>query len=70
MATDEHLELKEQAITAGLVVELDPDEADALRVDAMEEAPTDPAELQALLDSRFDPCEFDLTLDKSSKKEP
>lgn len=56
----EQLELKERAITAGLVVELEPDEADALGVIAMDEISPDDPNYQDLLDSRFDSCEFDL----------
>lgn len=55
------LERKERAITAGLVVELEPHEAEALGVAGMDELPSDDPELeQDLLDSRFDDCEFDL----------
>lgn len=56
----EQLHRKERAITAGLVVQLEPHEADALGVIAFDEVPDDPEALQDLLDSRFDPCEFDL----------
>lgn len=56
-----NLELKERAITAGMVVELTPDEADALNVQGMEELPQDDPQFeQDMLDSRFDPCEFDV----------
>lgn len=54
------LTLKKRAITAGLVVELDPQEAEALGVDGMDQL--DPKQLQQeaeLMASRFDPCEYD-----------
>lgn len=55
-----NLELKQRAITAGMVVELTPDEADALNVQGMEELPHELQFEQDMLDSRFDPCEFDI----------
>lgn len=54
------LTLKKRAITAGLVVELDPQEAEILGVDGMDQL--DPEQLQQeaeWLASRFDPCEYD-----------
>lgn len=54
------LALKKRAITAGLVVELDPQEAEILGVDGMDQL--DPEQLQQeaeWLASRFDPCEYD-----------
>lgn len=53
------LRLKERAITAGLIVELEPDEADALGVLGLDEISPDDPEYQDLLASRFDPCEFE-----------
>ncbi len=56
-----NLKLKERAITAGLVVELTPDEADALHIDAFDKLPAGDEKFeQDMLESRFDPCEFDL----------
>lgn len=57
-----NLELKERAITAGMVVELMPDEADALCVDAYDviDETTDEQYAKDMEESRFDPCEFDL----------
>lgn len=62
IAAREQLAHKERAITAGLVVELEPDEADALGIAGMDVLPPGDEKLeQDLLDSRFDECEFDLT---------
>ena len=53
------LEVKKRAITAGLVVELEPDEADALGIAAFDELGEGDEELeQELLESRFDPSEY------------
>lgn len=54
------LDLKIRAITAGLVVELEPHEADILGVEGFDEISPDDPEYQDLLDSRFDSCEYNL----------
>ena len=51
-------DLKKRAITAGLVVEVDPDEADILGIAAMDVISEDLE--QDLMISRFDLCEHDL----------
>lgn len=52
------LTLKKRAITAGLVVELDPQEAEILGVDGMDQLESEQLRQEAeLLASRFDPCE-------------
>ena len=53
----EPLEVKKRAITAGLVVELEPDEADALGIAAYDQLGEGDEQLeQDLLESRFDPA--------------
>lgn len=52
------IDLKKRAITAGLVVDVDPDEAEILGIAAMDVV-SDNVE-QELISSRFDPCEHDL----------
>lgn len=51
-------DLKKRAITAGLVVDVDPDEAEILGIAAMDVVSDDVE--QELMSSRFDPCEHDL----------
>lgn len=51
-------DLKKRAITAGLLVDVDPDEAEILGIAAMDVVSDDVE--QALMSSRFDPCEHDL----------
>lgn len=55
----EQLKLKERAISAGLVVELEPHEADALGIAGYDEI-TSEEEEKHMLDSRFDACEFEM----------
>lgn len=55
------LDIKERAITAGLSVDLDVDEAERFGIDGFDVLDPNDEELEAdLLESRFDPCEFDL----------
>lgn len=57
----DRLEVKKRAISAGMVVALDPDEADRLGIQGMDTINPDDENLeQQLLDSRFDSCEFEL----------
>ncbi|MDO4643909.1 MAG: hypothetical protein Q4A74_08715 [Cardiobacteriaceae bacterium] len=51
-----NIEFKKRAITAGLVVTLDPHEADCLGITSLDEVSDD--EEKDLLDSRFDPSEY------------
>lgn len=52
------IDLKKRAITTGLVVDVDPEEADMLGIAAMDVVSDDVE--QELMSSRFDPCEHDL----------
>ena len=55
---EEQLLVKQQALLSGLIIELEPNEADFLEVSLMEEISPQEPDFEHLLNSRFDPSEF------------